>query len=341
MANVDNLNQSQTFSAHKQDFSVLLYRIFSWGTVGVLFAFLLNNYLSNWRGWPGAGEFLSGESKETLLSVIQFVIYTAGAALAVFYVWRTKAVGLRPDSKKIYALTAYIIRGAFWAVLLLGLVDMAISFLRVEGLLPSLVGAEMTTELGRQNFRGMYIHIPVVIIGFIAALFIRGLGFPWLALLVVIAELLIVISVFVFSYEQAFMGDLVRFWYAALFLFASAHTLLEEGHVRVDLFYAGLEQSTKGFINAFGSIFLGMSLCWVILAYGMGSPRTIITSPLMVFEKTQQDSGMFVKYWMAAFLAVFAISMLIQFAGYFLEGMADYRGDPDDENKKEEAAAAH
>ena len=70
----------------------------------------------------------------------------------------------------------------------------------------------------------------------------KTLGFPWLALLIVVAELAIVITRFVFSYEQAFMGDLVRFWYAALFLFASAYTLYEEGHVRVDVFYAGMQR---------------------------------------------------------------------------------------------------
>ena len=39
------------------------------------------------------------------------------------------------------------------------------------------------------------------------------------------------------------MGDLVRYWYAALFLFASAYTLYQNGHVRVDVFYASM--STK------------------------------------------------------------------------------------------------
>lgn len=38
---------------------------------------------------------------------------------------------------------------------------------------------------------------------------------------------------------------------------------------------------------------------------------------------------MFVKYWMAGFLGVFAVSMLLQFSGYFLESIADFRGDPD------------
>ena len=50
--------------------------------------------------------------------------------------------------------------------------------------------------------------------------------------MVVLAEFAIVVSRFVFSYEQAYMGDLVRFWYAALFLFASAYALSHEGHVR-------------------------------------------------------------------------------------------------------------
>ena len=51
------------------------------------------------------------------------------------------------------------------------------------------------------------------------------------------------------------MSDLVRYWYAALFLFASAYTLFDEGHVRVDVFYAGFKNKTRGFVNAFGSIF--------------------------------------------------------------------------------------
>ena len=107
---------------------------------------------------------------------------------------------------------------------------MAISFLRVEGFLADVVGAEFATQLGRSMYRGPNIHIPLLIAGFIIALYSRGLGFTWLALMIVVAELVIVITRFVFSYEQAFMGDLMRFWYAALFLFASAYTLLADGH---------------------------------------------------------------------------------------------------------------
>ena len=119
------------------------------------------------------------------------------------------------------------------------------------------VGEKLTTELGLSRFRGTFVHYPLIVISLVIAYFTRTLGFIWLALLVVIAELQIVIARFIFSYEQAFMGDLVRFWYAALFLFASAYTLTEEGHVRVDVLYASFSEDKKAWANMLGSLFLG------------------------------------------------------------------------------------
>jgi len=48
----------------------------------------------------------------------------------------------------------------------------------------------------------------------------------------------------------------------------------------------------------------------------------------LALEVTQSGFGMYVKYLMAGFLGVFAVSMMIQFASYLLEGIADRRGDP-------------
>ncbi|MEM8652442.1 MAG: permease, partial [Pseudomonadota bacterium] len=83
---------------------------------------------------------------------------------------------------------------------------------RVEGLLPAIVGEELTKELGKSRFRGLYVHVPLMLISIVIGFFTRTLGFTWLTILIVAAELLIVITRFIFSYEQAFMADLVRFW---------------------------------------------------------------------------------------------------------------------------------
>ena len=307
--------------------NILAFRAFAWTLVAATLVFILNNYLTLWWGWPGARATLSGEA--SALGWLQLFSYAACAISAVYYVRQNKTKSLRADAAAIYRVSAYIIRGAFWMVVIVGLADMILSFLRVEGMLPDLVGEQMAKDLGRSAYRGVYVHLPLIVLSYIIAAFTRTLGFTWLALLVVIAELQIVISRFIFSYEQAFMGDIVRFWYAGLFLFASAYTLTEEGHVRVDVLYAGFRGKTKGLVNAVGSILLGASLCYVVLWLGMGNKSSIINAPLLAFEVTQQGFGMYVKYLMAAFLAIFAVSMMIQFAGYFLEGVADYRGDPD------------
>jgi TRAP-type mannitol/chloroaromatic compound transport system permease small subunit len=118
------------------------------------------------------------------------------------------------------------------------------------------------------------------------------------------------------------MADLVRFWYGALFLFASAYTLIAEGHVRVDILYTGFSERGKAWSNVAGTLLLGIPLCWVILTRGMWDAANIINGPLLSFEVTQSGYGMYVKYFLAAFLLVYALTMMMQFASYFLNSAA-------------------
>lgn len=316
------------------------FRMLGWISVALSFAYIINNYLCFWHEWPGVFSLLSAAglvSERTVapaegagfaLALIQAGIYLAGIALSIVMVLRTSSRTLRQDSTSMAAIANYIVRAAFWSVLLIGLVDAVISFLRVEELLTTLVGDDLATELGRSRFRGPYVHAPMLVISMVIAARTKSLGFQWLALLVVIAELLIVLSRFVFSYEQAFQGDLVRFWYGALFLFASAYTLFEDGHVRVDVLYAGFAEKTKGLINAVGSVVLGLTLVWTIMIFGMWTQSSIINSALLAYEVSQSGFGMYVKYWMAGFLAIFAVTMNVQFTSFALESIANYRQEP-------------
>ncbi|HSF94300.1 MAG TPA: TRAP transporter small permease subunit [Thermohalobaculum sp.] len=305
-------------------------RMFGWSVLAAMAAYLINAVLTFWFGLPGAGGLFGWQSygPPGPMMWLQVAIYVLLPLAACLQVLRTPHVALRDDAKRVSDANAFLIRAAFWVVLLVGLSDGVISFLRVEGFLPAIFGDEMAIELGKSDYRGRYVHVPFVILGIILATFTRTLGFTWLALMVVVAELLIVFSRFIFSYEQAFMSDLVRFWYAALFLFASGHTLLEDGHVRVDVFYSNFRRSTQGRVNAVGSILLGISLCWTILIVGMWTKSSIIISPILIFETTQTGFGMYVKYFMAGFIGVFAISMMIQFVSMLFDSVADSRNEP-------------
>ena len=307
------------------DFKDKLSRFFGWGMLTYLVAFLVNNTLVHSKKWPGVKAVISTEVDWRAWA--QLGIYLI-AFLIAWLIVKGRHRSLRADAATISSINAYLIRSLFWAVFLIGLADMAISFLRVEDLLHLVVDEQMAKDLGRPQFRGPMIHLPLLGAGFLLGAVTRTLGFHWLALLIVIAELAIVITRFIFSYEQAFMGDLVRFWYAALFLFASAYTLLQEGHVRVDIFYSAMRSSRKGFVNSFGAVFFGITLCWTIIVIGLGGRSAVIYGPLANFEVSQSGFGMYTKYWMAGFLGVFAITMLIQFVSQFLESVADVRNQP-------------
>lgn len=300
-------------------------RLFSWLMLAYLVTYLINSILVHRQGWPGVPNAFN--TPIDWRAWAQIAIYIAAFAIAVYFV-RKKTRTLRADAATITAINTYIIRSLFWSVLLIGLTDMTISFLRVEGFLPSLVNEQLAKDLARPQFRGPTIHLPLLALGFVIGAFTRTLGFHWFALLIVVAEFAIVITRFIFSYEQAFMGDLVRFWYAALFLFASAYTLLYEGHVRVDVFYAGMKDRSKGFVNAFGALAFGATLCWTIIVIGFSGKSSVIYGPLANFEVSQSGFGMYTKYLMAGFLGVFAITMLLQFIAQFLESCADYKQQP-------------
>jgi TRAP-type mannitol/chloroaromatic compound transport system permease small subunit len=321
---------------------ILLTRTLAVSIVGVMLLFLINNYLNLWRQWPGIPSLFAHHGwfgLETLSTPLdgaqvtkgwlQLLSYFGAVAIVVLYVLMTRRRTLRADADLLSRFAAYMIRTAFWVVLIIGFVDIIISFLRVEEILTPLIGDDLTEAFGRPQFRGIYVHYPLVLLSFVIAFFTRSLGFIWLAFLVVLAEFQIVISRFVFSYEQPFMGDLVRFWYAALFLFASAYTLVHEGHVRVDVLYSRFRKRSKAWTNTVGTLLLGLPLGWIILVTGMWDKTSSINSPIVSFEVSQSGYGLYVKYIMVGFLAIYAMSMIVQFSSYLLDSVADLRQEPD------------
>ena len=310
----------------------ILIRIFSYSILALTLVFLINNVLTVWFDWPGVKKLFSHyqlfgfkklnkplEGLAINLSYLQLIFYFISFVAVIFFVFKSLKQSLQKDSEILTNITAYIVRSSFWAVLIVGVADLLISFMVVEKLVEPIFGEQLKINLVIPAFRITYIHFPLILISFVIGYFTRSVGFIWLAVLVVGSEFLIVISRFIFQYEQAFQGDLVRFWYAALYLFASAYALIHEGHVRVDVLYTGFSERKKAWTNAIGSLILGIPLCLIVIFLGMGGKASIINGPVISFEITQQGSnGLYLLYLMAVYLAVFAVSMLTQFTSYFM-----------------------
>ena len=298
-------------------------KFFSISIVFIVFAFLINNYLTFGGNWPGPFKFFK---EFDYYSVTQFSLYVF-AIFFPFYlvVGFSKELSIIKISEYLEKTNDFIIRFAFWSVLTIGIIDAFISLIIIEGVSERIFGKSWSIKLSNNSFRAPYIHFPLLFMSLFLANFFKSLNFFWLALLVVIAEFQIVVLRFVFSYEQTLMSDLVRFWYGGLFLFGSYYTLIKDGHVRVDVLYTNFSIKNKAKINLYGSLILGIPLCLSIFFRGMYCKQCVLNQPIMNFETSQSTQGMNIKYLMAGFLIIFALTMLIQFVVYFLKSLKTIR----------------
>ena len=308
----------------------LYLRIASYSVLAFTLAFLINNVLTVWIDWPGVKKIFShyemfGFKKKALdgstlsYGFMQIGVYLICIVAVIIYVFKTYSQTLERDSEILSNFSAYLVRSSFWAVFLVGVADFIISFMVVERLWEAIFSPEVKAFMVKSPERITFIHFPIILISFVIGYFTKSVGFIWLAVLVVVSEFIIVLSRFIFSYEQAFQGDLVRFWYAALYLFASAYALIHEGHVRVDVLYSSFSERKKAWTNLLGSALLGVPLVLIVLFLGLDGKASIINGPVVAFEVTQQGSnGLYLLYLMAVYLAVFAVTMLLQFTSYFM-----------------------
>ena len=296
-----------------------LAKLLSICTITIVFAFLINNYLTYAGDWPGPLNFYKSFN---FFSLTQLIIYILAIFFPIFFLkFYGNNYNLLELADIFEGINGYIIRFGFWAVLIIGVIDAIISLMIIEGFLEDLIGREWNIKLSNNSFRAPYVHFPLLFISLFFASYFKSLNFYWLAFLVVIAEFQIVVLRFVFSYEQTLMSDLVRFWYGSLFLFGSYYTLIKDGHVRVDVLYTNFSRKNKAKVNLFGSLILGIPLCLTIFFRGMACKQCVLNQPIINFETSQSTQGMNIKYLMAGFLIIFALTMLIQFLVYSLRSL--------------------
>lgn len=160
-----------------QNNSISIYlRITALSAAALSIVYIINNFLIFWWGWPGLNIFsahlgLFGldalrrplTDNQIIYGSLQVLLYFGTIVGAAIFVLRTRERSLIADSESLNSIVRFIIRSAFWAVLFIGLADMVISFLRVEGLLVHVVSEDLAKGLGRSAFRGLYVHYPLLI----------------------------------------------------------------------------------------------------------------------------------------------------------------------------------
>ena len=135
-----------------------------------------------------------------------------------------------------------------------------------------------------------------------------GKSFSWLLLFMVVLTCIIVILRYLFSIGFIWMQELVRFFYAMVFMACAAYTLAEDEHVRVDIIYANLSSKAKAIINTIGTIFFLLPVCIAILYYSFN----YVINSWVQLEGSLEERGLHAVFILKSFIWLFSISLILQ-----------------------------
>ncbi|MFT5539916.1 MAG: TRAP-type mannitol/chloroaromatic compound transport system permease small subunit, partial [Alphaproteobacteria bacterium] len=92
-----------------------------------------------------------------------------------------------------------------------------------------------------------------------------GHAVAWTALALVILQFIAVVLRYVFGVGWIWVEESIIYLHATLFMAGAAYTLLQDGHVRVDIFYREATVRDKAWVDLLGTIFFLWPVSMLIL----------------------------------------------------------------------------
>ncbi len=130
----------------------------------------------------------------------------------------------------------------------------------------------------------------------------------WFALGLVIGTATVVIQRYVFGYASTKLAESVIYMHAFLFLFASASTLLSDGHVRVDIFYSKMSARGKAWVDLIGTYLALIPMHALILWASTG----YMNSTWRILERSREADGLPLVFALKTAIPLFAVLMILQ-----------------------------
>jgi TRAP-type mannitol/chloroaromatic compound transport system permease small subunit len=136
-----------------------------------------------------------------------------------------------------------------------------------------------------------------------------GVSVAWLALFTVLMEFTVVLMRYVFGVGSVKMQESIVYMHATVFMVAAGYTLLHNGHVRCDIFYAAAPPRRKALIDLIGVFIFLLPMCaliaWVAWPY--------VAAAWAVREGSQEGSlGIPGVFLLKSIILVFALLLALQ-----------------------------
>ena len=138
----------------------------------------------------------------------------------------------------------------------------------------------------------------------------RGLGrvAAYCAIVMMLAQVFSVVARYVFSFGIISVQETVIYGHALIFLLGAALVLQENGHVRVDVFYEGLSERTRRFVDLAALLFFVLPVACVVLWYSW----PYVARSWSTLEGSRQSGGLPAVFLLKSAILVFAVSLILQ-----------------------------
>jgi TRAP-type mannitol/chloroaromatic compound transport system permease small subunit len=135
-----------------------------------------------------------------------------------------------------------------------------------------------------------------------------GRAASWCALAIVLIGFAVVLMRYVLGVGSIWLQESILYAHAALFLLAAAWTLKEDGHVRVDVFYASAALRTKAWIDLLGALFLLLPFTLAIIYFSL----PYVERSWAILERSRETSGLPLVFLLKTLIPAFALLLALQ-----------------------------
>jgi TRAP-type mannitol/chloroaromatic compound transport system permease small subunit len=130
----------------------------------------------------------------------------------------------------------------------------------------------------------------------------------WAGLFIVLLQFAVVVLRYAFGIGSIWLSESIIYGHATLFMLAAAWTLRENGHVRVDVFYADASERAKALIDLVGALVLLIPFMLVLAVFAV----PYVARSWAILERSRETSGLPAVFLLKTLIPAFAILFALQ-----------------------------
>lgn len=148
-----------------------------------------------------------------------------------------------------------------------------------------------------------------------------GRGVSWICLLMVVTTFSVVVLRYAFSIGFVWMQESYVWMHGVVFMIGASYTLLQDGHVRVDVFYRSASQRFRAWVDVAGVILLLLPVLTAIWWSSLGYVETSWSR----LESSREAGGLPGLFLFKTVIPVFCVLMALQGLSLALKSYAVLR----------------